>query len=234
MAKKKNQAVNKEPQLVSIEELRPDDKNANKGTARGMSMLEDSLRNYGAGRSVLVDRNNRVIAGNKTQEAAADVGIEEVIVVETEGDELIAVQRMDLDMDEDPRARQLGLADNRVGEVNLEWDRDVLNSLQDTGVDLRDYWNNPELDRLLKPTISIPEGDETPDIPPPVMGEEKLDSTHIRMVQLFFTDLEGKQEFEKLVEELAAVFNTETTTDTVWQALLAADEQVVALGRETA
>ena len=43
-----------------------DSRNANKGTERGLALLDKSLRQYGAGRSILVDKNGRVIAGNKT------------------------------------------------------------------------------------------------------------------------------------------------------------------------
>ena len=52
---------------TKISDLTPDPQNANKGTERGRGMIEDSLRRLGAGRSILVDKHNRVIAGNKTQ-----------------------------------------------------------------------------------------------------------------------------------------------------------------------
>ncbi len=60
---------------MPIAQLVLDDKNANKGTKRGRELLEASLEKYGAGRSVVVDRNNRVIAGNKTVEAARAAGV---------------------------------------------------------------------------------------------------------------------------------------------------------------
>ena len=57
--------------VVPIARLVLDEKNANKGTKRGRELLGESLERYGAGRSVAVDCHNRVIAGNKTVEAAA-------------------------------------------------------------------------------------------------------------------------------------------------------------------
>ena len=51
--------------LTSLADLTPDPRNANLGTERGLAMLERSLRETGAGRSILVDRAGRVIAGNK-------------------------------------------------------------------------------------------------------------------------------------------------------------------------
>jgi hypothetical protein len=128
-----------------IHELIPDDKNANRGTERGNQMVENSLREFGLGRSILLDRNGKIIAGNKTVENAAAAGFENMIVVETTGEQLVAVQRVDLDMDKDPlRARELGIADNRAGEVNLEWDPEMLRELQQ-GISLEGFFSRDEL-----------------------------------------------------------------------------------------
>lgn len=43
--------------------LQPDPHNANKGTRRSRGLLEHSLRQYGASRSILADRNCVVTAG---------------------------------------------------------------------------------------------------------------------------------------------------------------------------
>lgn len=122
-------------QIKDIADLTPDERNPNRGTQRGRSMVESSLRQYGAGRSIVVDADGRVIAGNKTLEAVADIGLA-IKVVETNGDELVVVQRRDLDLASDPRARALSVADNRSSEVGLEWDAGVLASiaLDDDGV----------------------------------------------------------------------------------------------------
>jgi hypothetical protein len=92
---------------VSIDALILDQKNANKGTKRGRELLVQSLDSYGAGRSVLVDRKNRVIAGNKTVEAARAAGLRSIAVIETDGSSLVAVQRGDLDLAKDKKARRL-------------------------------------------------------------------------------------------------------------------------------
>jgi DNA modification methylase len=129
-----------------ISELILDEHNANKGTKRGRKLLEQSLGKYGAGRSVLVDRNNRVIAGNKTIEAARAAGMKSISVIETDGSSLVAVQRGDLDLKRDKKARELAIADNRVGEIDLDWNAEVLASLD---VDLKQFWNENELNALL-------------------------------------------------------------------------------------
>ena len=92
--------------------LKPDKRNANKGTARGRELLLNSLRELGAGRSILADKDGNLIAGNKTFNAAAELGLP-VRVVETNGDELVVVKRNDLDLnDKTGKARQLAGVDH--------------------------------------------------------------------------------------------------------------------------
>ena len=133
--------------MVPIVQLILDEKNANKGTKRGRELLAKSLGDYGAGRSVVVDRNHRVIAGNKTVEAARAAGLQSIAVIETDGSSLVAVQRGDLDLRKDKKARELAIADNRTSEIDLDWNPEVLASLD---VDLKQFWNENELSALLK------------------------------------------------------------------------------------
>ena len=144
-----------------ISDFTPDKDNANKGTQRGLKALDTSLRQYGAGRSILVDKHGRIIAGNKTVERAADIGLDDVIVVESDGTKLVAVKRTDLDLDsEDGKARALATYDNRVGQLDLDWDIDALKSV-DSDV-LKELWNVDELDKM--GVMDKPEGDAEPQI----------------------------------------------------------------------
>ena len=143
-----------------LSDFTPDKGNANKGTQRGLKALDTSLRQYGAGRSILVDKNGKIIAGNKTAERAADLGIDDVIVVQTDGNQLVAVQRTDLDLDsEDGKARALATYDNRSGQLDLDWDIDALSTV-DVDV-LKDLWTVDELDEL---GIHKPVKDAIPDL----------------------------------------------------------------------
>jgi DNA modification methylase len=102
-----------------------------------------------------------VIAGNKTLERAVDLGMDDVIVVETDGTKLVAVQRTDLDLDnEDGKARALATYDNRSGQLDLDWDIDALSTV-DVDV-LKDLWTVDELDEL--GIIEKPQGDAEPQI----------------------------------------------------------------------
>lgn len=131
-----------------ISELIPDHANANKGTERGRYALEASLRQYGAGRSILLDKNGRIIAGNKTAEVAADVGLDDVLIVQTDGKQIVAVQRTDLDIDS-PEGRGLAYADNRVGQLSLDWDAEQVLADLNAGMDLSALWRQDELDELI-------------------------------------------------------------------------------------
>ncbi len=134
---------------TNIESLVPDNKNFNKGTQYGDHLMDESLRRFGLGRSILIDKNNRIIAGNKTAEKAADIGFTDVVVVEVEGNQLVAVKRKDIDLDS-AKGRELALADNATGKANLAWDEELIADLSaqfnfepgDWGVDVENV--NPD------------------------------------------------------------------------------------------
>ena len=134
--------------IQTLDDLTPDDRNANKGTPRGQYMVQHSLEQYGAGRSILVDKHGKIIAGNKTTQAAQEMALP-VRVVQSDGRELIVVQRTDLDLDNDAAARALAVADNRASEVGLEWDAVVLGELAQE-VDLGKLFFPEELSAILE------------------------------------------------------------------------------------
>ena len=113
-----------------IENLTPDDHNFNKGSEYGNHLIEKSFREFGAGRSILIDRNNRIIAGNKSIEAASSIGMENVVIIETTGDEIVAVKRTDIDLDS-KKGRELALADNATNKANLDFDEEEISKLSE-------------------------------------------------------------------------------------------------------
>jgi DNA modification methylase len=115
--------------------IKSDQHNANKGTKRGKALLKQSLQELGGGRSILLDKDSNVIAGNKTFEGAQEAGLQ-VRIVKAERGELIAVQREDLDLnDPNGEARRLAYLDNRVGELDLEWDAEQIAEDAASGLD---------------------------------------------------------------------------------------------------
>lgn len=128
---------------TNIESLVPDNKNFNKGTEYGDRLMDESLRKFGLARSIVIDKNNRIIAGNKTAEKAADIGFTDVLVVEVDGNLLVAVKRKDIDLDS-AKGRELALADNATSKANLAWDESMIEEVsqqwgfepQEWGVDV--------------------------------------------------------------------------------------------------
>lgn len=110
---------------TNVEVLIPDNKNFNKHTEYGMHILEESIRKFGLGRSILIDKNNRIIAGNGVVETASQIDLEKVLVVETKGNTLVAVKRTDIDLDS-AKGRELALADNATSKANLSFDTDLI------------------------------------------------------------------------------------------------------------
>ena len=118
--------------IKKIEDLVPDDKNANAGTEDGQHLIEGSIDKFGMGRPILADKTGRIIAGNKTLAALKKAGKKKIIVVPSDGDTVIVHQRVDLDLETQPEARELGIVDNRAAEVNLLWDAGTIVGLDKT------------------------------------------------------------------------------------------------------
>jgi hypothetical protein len=141
-----------ETKKATIKELRPDDKNINQSSARGGEMLRRSLQEYGAARSLVADKNMRIVAGNQTLEAAAAIGLDDVVVVPTDGSKLVVVQRTDIDLDT-PRGRELAIADNRTNQVGYNPDPLMLAWHGSNGADLDKFWLPDELAALDLPDV---------------------------------------------------------------------------------
>lgn len=140
-------------QTINIQELVQDQHNFNKGTAQGEKLMQKSLTELGAGRSILIDKDGHIIAGNKTQKAAIAAGIQKVRVIESDGSELIAVKRTDLSIDS-KKGRELALADNVTTQVNLAWNAVELDTIAaQEGIDL-EGWGVPK-DVLKLPVYEV-------------------------------------------------------------------------------
>ena len=125
--------------MSNISDLKFDDKNFNEHTEKGMGLLEKSLQKFGAGRSILIDKNNNIIAGNGVVEAAGNIGLEDMQIVETVGDKIVAVKRTDIDLNT-KKGREMAMADNAISQVNLEWNQGTVAAVSDEfGIDTDDW-----------------------------------------------------------------------------------------------
>lgn len=141
--------------MSSIKDLKSDHKNARRRTDRSASLIAESLKRYGAARSIVIDEDGRILAGNGTVEGAKKAGIDKLRIIEAEGDELIAVRRAGLSEDQKVG---LALADNRSSDLS-EWDHDMLRQLSEEH-DLTPWFED---DELLAEVLDTVEGNTDPD-----------------------------------------------------------------------
>lgn len=155
--------------LETLGDLHPNPRPANRGTARGRTLLAHSLSHYGAGRSILVDRHGAVIAGNHTLAEARALALP-LRVVQVKGQELVAVQRVDLDLAVDAAAQQLAVADNRSSEVGLDWDETVLLALAHEGFDPNPFWTADEWNSLVE-SVDTPDDERADAVVEPAASD---------------------------------------------------------------
>jgi DNA modification methylase len=147
--------------VTSIKDLKSDHKNARRRTDRSASLIAESLKRYGAARSIVIDEEGRILAGNGTVEGAKKAGITNVRIIEAEGDELIAVRRTGLSEDEKVG---LALADNRSSDLS-EWDNEMLRQLSEEH-DLTPWFEDDELlAEVLEPEEGNTDPDDVPEAP---------------------------------------------------------------------
>lgn len=98
-------------ETVSISSLIPDPSNVRLHPDKNLAAIKGSLAKFAQQKPIVVDKNNLVIAGNGTLEAAKLLGWNEIKIIRTE---LIGAQ-----------ATAFAIADNRTSEL-AEWDRENL------------------------------------------------------------------------------------------------------------
>ncbi len=145
--------------MASISDLKSDHKNARRRTDRSSDLIKESLQRYGAARSIVIDEENRILAGNGTIDGAKAAGIRRVRIIESEGDEVIAVRRTGLT---EEQKVGLAFADNRTADLS-EWDQEMLHRLSEEH-DLAPWFDEDDLNELLSVTELNPvEGNTDPD-----------------------------------------------------------------------
>lgn len=139
------------------QEIKFDSRNYRKHTDKNLNLIKKSLKECGAGRSILIDNQGEIIAGNATYQNAEKLGIP-VKIIETDGKELIAVKRTDLNTTDEKR-KKLALMDNSTAD-KVEWDLDNLSAdfdlkdLAEFGLEDLQMLENAEADYP-----ELPEGD---------------------------------------------------------------------------
>lgn len=179
--------------ITHIGELIPDARNARKHTPRNIGLIVDALHEVGAARSIVIDDEGNILAGNGTVEAAAEAGIERVQVVDADGETLVAVRRTGLTK---AQKKRLALFDNRTAET-AEWEPEVLAELAQDGIKLDDLWGQWELNAVLGNV-------ETPDDPREHWGELTdlgTEANACRQITVFFKTSADVEAFAALIDQ---------------------------------
>lgn len=182
-----------------MSDLKFDPNNARHHPQKNKDLIRRSLEESGGGRSILVDGDNIIRAGNGVYEQALNLGMN-VRVVEAAPDEIIAVKRPDL---KGRAAERAALMDNRTAETS-EWDLDVL---YDTEGDMLDgMFSEKELNEMFAGKLRLDEKTFEPEEKSPREGSA------MRMINLFFYE----DEYALFCERIKEIANKdETLTATV-------------------
>ena len=117
-------------------EIKLDSRNYRIHGEENKRLIRKSLSECGAGRSIVIDRDNVMIAGEGVYEQAKELGLK-VRIIESDGKELIAIKRTDLST-EDERRKLLAFADNQTSDTS-KFDFSAV--VEDFGVDILDDWD---------------------------------------------------------------------------------------------
>jgi DNA modification methylase len=147
--------------------IKHDKRNYRIHSDRNKALIQKSLSETGAGRSIVIDAEGEIIGGNGVFEAWGNKPIQ---VIESDGSSLIVVKRTDLKTD-DPKRKQLAIMDNSTSDSS-EFDMELLQcdfdsfELEGFGVD-----GLGEVDEVLEAQeddFDVPEGGIETDI---VLGD---------------------------------------------------------------
>lgn len=121
--------------MSSNDKIKFDPRNYRVHGDKNKRLIRKSLEECGAGRSILLDKDDVIIAGNGVYEQAQGLGLK-VRVIESDGSELIAIKRKDLSTSDEKR-KLLALADNYTSDIS-EFDIEAI--LDDFDAEELDCW----------------------------------------------------------------------------------------------
>lgn len=113
-------------------------KNANKHTQRGLELLDKSITKNGWIGAMTAAADGEIFDGSARLETVESVLPADPIVVETDGKRPIIIKRTDIKKASDPKAVRLALEANRIAQVDLNWDVDVLKDIAKKKMELLD------------------------------------------------------------------------------------------------
>lgn len=125
---------------MEIKDLKQDKRNYRKHNDKNISLIKKSVKECGLGRSVVIDKNDEIIAGNGLVSSIPKNT--KIKVVETDGSELVVVKRTDLDTNDEKR-KKLAIMDNSASDssrfdIELLTEDFEIPALADMGIEVKE------------------------------------------------------------------------------------------------
>jgi site-specific DNA-methyltransferase (adenine-specific) len=162
--------------------------NARKHDEKNLMATKGSLARFKQQKPIVVGKNNVVIAGNGTLQAAIDLGWTE-----------IEIKRSTLTGAE---ATAYALADNRTAEL-AEWDDDILGpqlqGLMEDGIDIAEFGFDPGDFDLGDDTEGLTDEDAVPEVPQNIHGVQRGQIWQLGDHRMMCGDSTSKDDVERLM-----------------------------------
>ena len=145
-------------------DFRPLAQNPNKHTSKGMGMLDAAMSRQGYVAPMTAAADGSILDGNARIETAAVrfPGVEPIIV-EHDGTRPIIAVRTDIPNADAPMARDIIVTANRIAEVDLDYDLEVMRGFLADGLDLGPFeFDAGMLESITGVTAGLTDPDEVP------------------------------------------------------------------------
>lgn len=125
---------------MELKDIKQDKRNYRIHNDKNLSLIKKSINEVGFGRSIVIDSENEIIAGNGVASQLDENT--KIKVIETDGSELVVVKRTDLKTNDEKR-KQLAIMDNSTSDSS-EFDIPLLKTdftidqLEDLGIEIED------------------------------------------------------------------------------------------------
>lgn len=201
---------------VTIDQLLKNPDNTRLHPQKNIDAIKDSLNETGPIRSVGIDENNMLIAGNGTAEAAEAVGIKRVIIVDAPEDAIVAVRKKGLTEFQKHRA---GLRDNYCTGTSKN-DTKAINRLVQANPQqplLDGIFSGKEAEKLLKASsdsqpLAVGGLDDVENVAQGNGGGKAMAESSVKMLPVFLTT-ENTSEIVTKIKALYPMFGVTTITD---------------------
>lgn len=143
-----------------IKDIHFDKKNFNLGTDQGRNLLQQSISKFGFREAGVLDKNGKLVGGNKRTEVAGQLGINEIEIIKADPKKITLLQYDDIDL-ETTKGKELALALNQTALKNINIDNDLV--LEEIGKEIAEFWDieseiqeyNNDEDKKQKPEIKV-------------------------------------------------------------------------------